>query len=312
MNWPGNKDFAFTIIDDTDKATIDNIKPVYDFLYQNGLITTKTVWSFPTEDEFKGDTLKDEEYKNFIKDLADKGYEVGFHGAGSGDFIRGDVLESFEDIKKLIGSYPKVHLNHAFNKNNLFWSYKRFTPLIGFLYKHIKKIFKMEDVVSQGDVESSPFFWGDFAKEHVRYIRNRVFTGLDTISYDKYMPYKEKRKEKYSNYWFSSSDGIDLKTFLSLLSKENVDKLEYKRGCAIVYVHFAYGFTDENKELNEEFKNRIRYLASKNGWFVPAGDILDYLASTREKDMYLEGFRALALDVKWMAGRIYRKLFMGV
>ena len=44
MRWPEDKAFAFTIIDDTDYATIENIKPVYDFLYDAGLKTTKTVW----------------------------------------------------------------------------------------------------------------------------------------------------------------------------------------------------------------------------------------------------------------------------
>ncbi len=33
LKWPLNKDFAFTIIDDTDNSTVQNIKPIYDFLY---------------------------------------------------------------------------------------------------------------------------------------------------------------------------------------------------------------------------------------------------------------------------------------
>ena len=43
MTWPNGKRFAFTIIDDTDKSTVENIKPVYDYLYSHGLKTTKTV-----------------------------------------------------------------------------------------------------------------------------------------------------------------------------------------------------------------------------------------------------------------------------
>ena len=42
--WPQGKRFAFTIIDDTDRSNVENIGPVYDFLYENGFITTKTVW----------------------------------------------------------------------------------------------------------------------------------------------------------------------------------------------------------------------------------------------------------------------------
>ena len=39
MTWPNGKQFAFTIIDDTDKSTVENIKPVYDYLYSHGLKT---------------------------------------------------------------------------------------------------------------------------------------------------------------------------------------------------------------------------------------------------------------------------------
>jgi hypothetical protein len=44
MNWPNNKDFAFTIIDDTDNSTVSNVKPIYNLLADLGLKTTKTVW----------------------------------------------------------------------------------------------------------------------------------------------------------------------------------------------------------------------------------------------------------------------------
>ena len=42
--YPGGKRFAFTVFDDTDVATLDSIRPVYDLLYDLGFLTTKTVW----------------------------------------------------------------------------------------------------------------------------------------------------------------------------------------------------------------------------------------------------------------------------
>src|SRR6202040_3687090 len=42
--FPGGKRFALTIIDDTDVATVENLKPIYDLLYESGMRTTKTVW----------------------------------------------------------------------------------------------------------------------------------------------------------------------------------------------------------------------------------------------------------------------------
>ena len=41
---PACKDFAFAVIDDTDDAFVDQIKFIYDLLFDNGIISTKTVW----------------------------------------------------------------------------------------------------------------------------------------------------------------------------------------------------------------------------------------------------------------------------
>jgi hypothetical protein len=46
VKWPNGKSFAFTIVDDTDEATVNNVKPIYDLLYELGFKTTKTVWLF--------------------------------------------------------------------------------------------------------------------------------------------------------------------------------------------------------------------------------------------------------------------------
>lgn len=312
IEWPENKKFAFTIIDDTDKATIEKIRPVYNYLYKSGLITTKTVWALPSRDELGGESLADNNYKKFIKDIANKGFEIGFHGAGSGNFTRKEVLYAVDKIKETVGYYPKIHINHAWNEDNLYFGSKRFTFPLNSLYPLIKKIMKEKNIVSLGDEKDSDYFWGDFAKRNIKYIRNMVFSDLNTISYDKYMPYKEKCKEEYSNYWFSSSDGYDCKTFINLLSHKNIDKLEIENGCAIVYTHFAYGFVNENGELNEEYKKCIDYLSSKNGWFVPASEILDYINSNRKKDIYLNSIQSLWLDIKWFNERITRKIFGGI
>lgn len=42
--WPDGKSFALTIIDDTDKSTLENTPLVYDYLYLRGILTTKSVW----------------------------------------------------------------------------------------------------------------------------------------------------------------------------------------------------------------------------------------------------------------------------
>ena len=42
--FPDGRQFAFTIIDDTDVATVENVAPMYALLERLGMRTTKTVW----------------------------------------------------------------------------------------------------------------------------------------------------------------------------------------------------------------------------------------------------------------------------
>lgn len=300
IKWPNNCDFAFTVIDDTDGATVDNVKPVYDYLYEKGIITTKTCWVYPPRDSvYTGQCLEDEAYKNFLLELKEKGFEIGFHNAGSGGFKREETISGFEKFKDVFGAYPRLHINHSNNIENIYWGSNRFSGIVKWIYK-----IKRGHVSSFGHAESSEYFWGDICKENVKYIRNRTFSGINTLKEDRRLVYKEKGKEKFSNYWFSSSDAMRLKPFLKLLNKKNVDKLEKEKGLCIVYTHFAYDFVDENGNLSEEFKKTIDYIASKNGWFVPAGEILDYVLENKEykpSKMY-EAIQ----DIKWFAGRIFK------
>lgn len=300
IEWPHGREFAFTVVDDTDGATVKNVKPVYDYLYEKGLLTTKTVWAFPVRDEvFKGQCLEDEDYLAFLRELRERGFELAFHNAGSGSFRREETAAALELFRDLFGEYPRMHINHASNAENIYWGGKRFSPMIRKLYSLLRK-----NVRSLGDEEGSEYFWGDLAKAHIKYIRNRTFRDINTIKADPRLVYAETGKEKYSNYWFSSSDGMRLAPFLKLLSRGNVDRLVKERGCCIVYTHFAYDFVDEEGTLSEDFRQCIDYIASKNGWFAPASEILDYLLADKEyKPSRLYETRK---DFKWFFERISR------
>ncbi len=304
--WPNNKRFAFTIIDDTDGATTDNIKPVYDLLVSLEIKATKTVWVYPPKDMFKGQCLLDEDYMNFILWLRDKGFEIAFHGAGSGNYTRKEVLDSLEVFNDIIGYYPKIHINHGYNPDSMYWGKKRFTLPFGILYKS----FTSRDKTYHGDEELSDYFWGDACKEKIKYIRNRVFSGIDTIKYDRYMPYIEKKKEKYSNLWFSASNGNNVNTFCDITCKKNIDHLSDVGGCCILYTHFAYGFVDESGRLSGRFVENMKYLAGKNGWFASVGEVLDYIHANRRRNAHIPMAANLKLDAIWLMERMYRKLFM--
>lgn len=298
ITWPNGCDFAFTVIDDTDGATVSNVKPVYEYLISRGIKTTKTCWVYPSRDNiFTGQTLQDEEYVDFLRYINSSGVELAFHNAGSGAFKREETIAALEEFKEKLGYYPTLHINHSNNVENLYWGKERFSGPVRWLYSIMQG-----KVKSKGTDPSSEYFWGDISKKHFKYIRNRTFNALNTLKEDPRLVYPESGKLAYSNYWFSSSDGMRLEPFLRLLAKEHVDQLAQERGCAIVYTHFAYDFVDERGILNEDFKQAVDYLASKNGWFVPAGQLLDYILQNRDYEP--SKLYEVGMDIKWLIERV--------
>ena len=122
LKFPNNKKFIFTIIDDTDDAELEKIKPVYDILYNAGLRTTKTIWVYPVRDlkYSKGDSLQNKNYLDFVKELISRGFEIGLHNVGSGNYERNEIVNGLEEYKQLLGDYPNIHVNHSYNKDNIY------------------------------------------------------------------------------------------------------------------------------------------------------------------------------------------------
>ena len=307
IKWPEGKSFAFTIIDDTDFSFLHNIEPIYKLLNDCNIITTKTTWVYPPRDNFTGDSLQDEKYLDFIKKLIEKGYEIALHGVGSGSFTRNEIKTGIEEFKHLLSFYPKTHINHSRNPDNIYWGYKRFVPPLSWLMRLSKRRRRLY----VGEKQGSTHFWGDISKEHIKYIRNHVFNGINTQKYDPGMPQKVRSKNNYANYWFSSSDGHTVDEFNSLLTQKNIDSLEESGDFCIVYTHFANGFLEENGKLNKSFEKSIRYLATKNGWFVPARELLDHLLSNKTGDDFASPGYLLRLDTVWLWDRIIKRIKFG-
>lgn len=292
MTFPNNKKFAFTIIDDTDNDLIENTRPVYEFLASLGFKTTKTVWAIPSKDNFKGLSLSDYHYRQYIKKLQRAGFEIALHSVGSGKMTRQDVLDGLEIFRKFIGKWPKIQANHAQNSDSLYWGIKRFSLLRPF-WRFGK--FK-------GDNPESIYFWGDYHKDHFKFLRNFTFDKLNTIETDQYMPYKDSSKA-YANYFFSASNGGDVEKFNKLTDPRSVENLVNEGGASIIYTHFASGFT-KHGVLDRTFRRNLRLIASMGGWFVPAEELLEYLIKQgRGKEI---GFgQKLSLELKWLLDRIF-------
>jgi len=303
ITWPEGKRFAFTIVDDTDNATVQNVKPVYDLLYQYGLITTKTVWVYPPRDTYTGECLQDVNYLQFVRDLKSKGFEIALHNVGSGNFTTEEIARGFEIYCELLGDYPKMHINHAENPDSIYWSKARFCFPVNRFNTHSNK----SGIPFSGENPESPYFWGETSKKHITYIRNKVFQDINTLQCDPQTPYREKKKEKYSNYWFSSSDGANVEMFNRLLSPENLNRLEAQGGCCILYTHFTNGFILEDGSLHPGFVQCVQDLSRRSGWFVPASHLLDYLQEQRNRTGFASPWRLAMNDFKWLLNRVLRK-----
>lgn len=279
MIWPDNKDFAFTIVDDTDHATYDNIKPIYDLLAEVGMRITKTIWVLNTEvgERFNdAHTLQDTAYLEFIKTLQNKGFEIALHGVRGASSERELILEGLEKYRQLLGKYPHIHINHAQNKDNLYWGLER-------IPKWKKRLKRFDNHGSgYGHRKDLPFYWGDFSKKHIKYIRGTVFKDINTLKADPFMPYMDKSFPE-TNQWFSSSDAQTLDRFNNLITAENISKLEKEKGLCIVYTHFGSdGFVKDGK-VDQQAELLIRNLAGRNGWFVTASEILDYISKGKKR-----------------------------
>ena len=275
--WPDGRSFAFTICDDTDNGTVDNLKPVYDALVSNGLLTTKTVWSLPCppSDKFYGETLSDDPYLRWVVDLSRRGVEIGWHGARSGGSTRSEIIKALDLFRETFGAWPSTYANHASNIENIFWGKERFdNPLLRAAYGRSRR-----GADFQGSTPGTPYYWLDICSERLRYVRDFTFREIVTSAVDPWMPYHDSRRRQV-HAWFSSSDAADVEKFVQLVTPQNLDRLEKSGGLCILYTHFASGFAP-NGRLDQRVERILRELGSRNGWFAPVTSILTYLEDLR-------------------------------
>lgn len=277
VTFPDGKQFAFSIVDDTDLTSLDRVKPLYDLLYRYGFRTTKTVWVYESNEvkhrPNQGATLQDLEYRAFIQDLQRKGFEIALHGVRGGSSLRPDIIQGLDDFKSSIGRYPLVHINHSLNLENIYWGEHRWSfPLFQWLYAITAshKFF--------GADSASQYFWGDLVQKHVRYVNQFTYGDINLLAVNPSIPYHLSDKP-YVNYWFPTADGDGIERFEALLSKDNLDRLEREGGVCLVYAHMGAGGFNRDGGPDPRFESRLKDLASRKGWFVPASEILDYLQS---------------------------------
>jgi hypothetical protein len=298
--FPENKRFAFTIFDDTDLSTVENVGAVYRLLEELGLRTTKSVWPLASDERARlaGASLQHPQYLRFVLDLQRAGFEIALHNVRNTGSKRERVAAGLEEFRRLIGHYPRVHANHAGNRDNLYWGPARFSTIAP-LYRAMQTFY--DGSLFEGHLADSEYFWGDLCKCRIDYVRNFVFREINLDRVNPHMPYQDPRRG-FVNAWFSSSDGADVEAFCSLLSEGNQDRLETEAGVCIVYTHFACGFVEEGRVL-PRVKALLRRLAAKNGWFVPVSTLLDFLRE-RHQTLSIPAGEITAMECRWLSDRL--------
>lgn len=297
MIFPGGKRCAFSVFDDTDVATLESIRPVYDYLSEHGIYTTKTVWSIDWEgpSDYEGShTLQNPAYAAYAQELKRRGFEIAFHGAGMESSERGQIDKALANFREAIGGYPTSNAAHGRNRDNLYWGTERFTYWIT---KRLYSLLSGDDRnYFQGHVKSSPYFWGDIARERIKYVRSFTYTGINLLERTTPVVYRNK-KTPFVNAWFLTNDAENVEEFNALLSRANQEKLEKEGGLCIISTHFGKGFV-KGDQLNAETARLLHELSKRECWFAPVSDLLDYYVSQVGLET-LSAWQLLRLELSW-------------
>ena len=299
--WPEGKAFAFTVFDDTDLATVENVGPVYRLLGDLGLRTTKSVWAIRGAGTpvIGGSTCDDPGYLAWTRDLQGEGFEIASHGATYVTSPRDVVIRSLERFRDLYGHYPVSLANHSGCADSIYWGPDRVTGLNRLAYNVLTR-FSREGVF-KGHREGDPLFWGDVCRSTVKYVRNFTFRDIDTLAACPAMPYHDPARP-FVTRWFASSEGADIDAFVRCVSEADQDRLEAQGGACIMYAHFAAGFVRDG-ELEPRFESLMRRLALKNGWFVPVATLLDHLEA-HNGEVVITSAQRSALERRWLLSKL--------
>jgi hypothetical protein len=302
IRWPDGKDFAFTVFDDTDLATLDNVPGVYDLLGDLGFRTTKSVWPIRGQGTpvIGGATCEDEAYRSWTLQLQAAGFEIGSHGASYVTSTRQEVIRGLDRFREIYGHDPRSLANHSGCAESIYWGADRTSGVAQLAYQAMTR-FRRRGMF-RGHVEGDPLFWGDVCRERVRYVRNFTYTDIDTLAACPAMPYHDPDRP-YVTAWFAGSEGANVHSFVDRLGEANQDRLEAAGGACIMYTHFASGFTTDGG-VDRRFRELMVRMSRKNGWFVPVATLLDFLADAHGGVTELAPGQRRALEWRWLRSKM--------
>jgi len=302
---PDGKNFIFSIFDDTDVATLDNIRPVYDYLSELGIFTTKSVWPLDSAEQnsnYKGShSLQNPEYAAYVKELAHRGFEIAFHGASMESSPRSASIEALHQFREILGFSPRTYACHAGNRENIHWGEHRFSfEVFRFLYRLLNS--GTAGHYAGHDMQSE-YYWADVCRASFDYVRTFTFNDINLLNIGKF-PYRMEDRPCFKCCFYTSfADHIE--EFNRLLSSKNQERLATERGVCIITTHFGKGFVKDGI-LNGETKDLLARLVENNGYFAPVSTVLDHLKNCLGEHTITPA-QLFALEARWFVDTIYRK-----
>jgi len=303
VEWPEGKKFVFTVYDDPDGQSLATHRLVYGFLADLGFRTTIAVWPLaPWESpNSKGENCSNPEYLESLHRLDSLGFEIAWHNATPHTSLRADTERGLNRFRDLFGNDPVTMANH-YNGEAIYWGPDRLTGAARALYSAIS--LGRTGNKHFGHVSGHPNFWGDMARERIRYCRNFVFEDLNTLKRCPWMPYADPVRP-WINLWFAASEGAQGPAFLKAITEDRQDRLEAEGGACILYTHFGHGFVEDGK-LKPEFVRLMTRIARKGtGWLVPASTLLEYLRQKRGI-CTLDDATRRRLEWRWLGEKFFR------
>lgn len=303
IQWPEGHRFAFTVFDDTDCSTLDNVPQVYACLRNLGFRTTKSVWPLGGQrppDIVGGETCAHPEYAAWVQQLQQQQFEIALHNATFHSSTRVESQLAFTRFRELFGHYPRSMANHTTCREGMYWGPHRVTGLQRVAYNVLTRFRQCGRF--HGHDPEDPHFWGDLCREHVDYVRNFTFAESNTFEACPVMPYFDSDRP-WVNAWFAGSEGGDCPTYVKTLDERGLERLEESGGACIMYTHFGKGFY-EHRTLNHQFVEVMERLARRPGWFVPVSELLDYIAQARGGVHVLTHRERTWLERRWLRHKI--------
>lgn len=268
---------GFCITDDTDAATLESVRLVYDFLASIGLKASKTVWAFtpaepcgipPLPDSMlRGVTLEDRNYAAYCDGLAARGFEICLHGASAGNNRRERTERALALVAERFGR-PGTYICHSKNAENLYW-HEKVAPR-GPAQALLKLASRYR---CSGADPSSPYFWGDLCLEHVAHIRLFRTRNVNTLADNPSMPYHDPEKP-FVRSWF----GATKRSLADCTSDAALARLRAEHGLCVLY-QYLHRYADlANHRVAPRFQaDAERLMAAGDIWVETTSRIMDRL-----------------------------------